>query len=78
MIGYLDKVLRPINLILPKTSGHIKTFTVTDGNKDKNIELMFFHMDDEKLLENIKLFGLRLKSYKIKNQYKQRNWSCYK
>ena len=39
MIGHLDKVLRPINLILPKTSGHIKTFTVTDGNKDKNIDV---------------------------------------
>ena len=45
LIGYLGKVLRPINLIVPKTSGHVKTLTVKDGNKEKNTELMSFHID---------------------------------
>ena len=45
LIGYLGKVLRPINLIVPKTSGHVKTPTVKDGKKKKNTELMSFHID---------------------------------
>ena len=35
-IHYLDKVMRPLVLILPKKSGCIKTFIVKDGDKDKN------------------------------------------
>ena len=46
---------------MPKMSGYVKTFKVKDGDKDKNNKLMSFGIDDEKLLENMKLFGIRLK-----------------
>ena len=36
MIGYLDKIIRPLVLILPKMSGYVETFTVKDRDKDKN------------------------------------------
>ena len=52
MIGYLAKVLGPLVLIMPKTSGYIKRFKVKDGDKDKTYKLVSFRADDEKLLEN--------------------------
>ena len=36
LIGYLDEVIRAIDLILPKISGYVKTFKEKDGEKDKN------------------------------------------
>ena len=45
LIGYLDKAIRPLVLIIPKMSGHIKTFQVKDGDKDKNNKLVYFHGD---------------------------------
>ena len=36
LIGYLNEVIRPLVLILPKISGYVKTFKVKDGDKDKN------------------------------------------
>ena len=38
LIGYLDKSIRPLVLILPKMSGYIKPFK----DKDKNNKLMYF------------------------------------
>ena len=35
LIGYLDKVLRALVLIMPKLSGYVKTFKVKDEDKDK-------------------------------------------
>ena len=35
-------------------SGYIKTFKVTDGDKDKNNKLTSFCINDEKLLEKYK------------------------
>ena len=64
-MGYLDKVIIPLVLILPKISGYVKTFKVKDGDKDKNNKLMSFHIDDEKLLEKYNPFGLKLKTQKI-------------
>ena len=49
-IGYLDKHIRPLVLILPKMSGYVKTFKV----KDRNNELTSFRINDEKLLEKYK------------------------
>ena len=54
MIGYLDKVMRPLVLIMLKMSGYVETFKVKDGDKDKNNKLKCFRMDNEKLLENYK------------------------
>ena len=33
MIGYLDKVTRPLVLVLPKMSGYVKTFKVKHRDK---------------------------------------------
>ena len=44
MIGYLDKAIRPLILIMPKMNGYFKTFKVKDGDKDKNNKLMSSHI----------------------------------
>ena len=51
MIRYLDKVLRPLVLLLPKMSGYVKIFKVRNGNKDKCKKLMSFRIDHVKLLD---------------------------
>ena len=51
LIGYSDKAIRPLVLIIPKMSGYVKTFKL----EDKNSKLMSFHIDDEKLLEKYKV-----------------------
>ena len=61
LIGYLDKFIKPLALIIPKMSGYVKTFKVKDQEKDKNNKLMSFCVEDEKLLKIAKLFGLILK-----------------
>ena len=42
LIGYLDKVMRALVLIMPKMSGYAKTYKVKDGYKDENNKLMSF------------------------------------
>ena len=42
LIGYLNRVIRPLVLILLKMSGYVKTFKVKDRDKDKNHKLMSF------------------------------------
>ena len=54
LIGYLNKAIRQLLLIMPKMSGYVKAFKVKDGDKDKNNKLMFSRIDDEKLLEKYK------------------------
>ena len=51
LIGYLDKGIRPLVLIMSKMSEYVKTFKVKEGDKDKNNKLMSFYIDEEKLLE---------------------------
>ena len=36
LIGYSDKAIRPLVLIVPKMSGYIKTFKVKEGDKVKS------------------------------------------
>ena len=55
MTEYLDEVIRPLVLILPKISGYVKTF------EEKNNKLMSSLIDDDGLLEKCKSFGLKLK-----------------
>ena len=64
LIGYLDEVIRPLVLILPKMSRFIKTFKVKDGNKDKNNKSMSFHIDDEKLFEKHKTIWAKTEDIK--------------
>ena len=54
-IGYSDKAIRPLVLIIPKISGYVRSFKVKDGDKGKNIKLMYFLLDDEKLLQKYKV-----------------------
>ena len=49
-IGYLDKAIRPLVLIMPQMSGYVKTFRV----EDENSKLMSFGIDDEKMLGKYK------------------------
>ena len=60
LIGYFDKVIRSLVLIMPKMSGHVKTFKVKDKDKDKNNRLMCFHIDDEKVLEKYKTIWTKI------------------
>ena len=41
-IGYLDDIVRPLVLILPKMSEYVRTFKDKDGDKDNNNKLMSF------------------------------------
>ena len=45
-------------------SGYVKKFKVKDGDKDRNNELMSFHIDDEKLLEKCKAIWTKIKNFK--------------
>ena len=63
MNGYLDDVIRPLVLILPKESAYSKTFK--DGDKDKNNnELMSFRIDDDKLLEKFEIIWTKIEDFK--------------
>ena len=48
-------------------SRYVRTFKDKVGDKNKNVKLIFLRIDDDKLLENIKTFGIRLKILKILN-----------
>ena len=50
LIGYLDKDIRTLVLIIPKMSGYVKAFEIKDGDEDKTNKLMSFCIHDEKLL----------------------------
>ena len=56
-IGYLEKAIRPLHLIMPKMSGYVKAFKVKEGNNNK---VMSFHKMMRSCKKSIKLFGLRL------------------
>ena len=60
MIGYLDKDIKPLVLIMPKMNVYVKTFKV----EDKNNKLMSFHLDDKKLLEKYKAIWTKIKNLK--------------
>ena len=53
-----DKAIRPLVLIMPKMSGYVKTF------KDKNNKLIYFLIDDEKLLEKYKAIWTKIEDLK--------------
>ena len=60
MTGYLDKVIRTLVLILIKMSGYISRFKV----KDKNNKLVFFRIDNKKLLEKYKTIWTKIEDSK--------------
>ena len=46
LIGYLSNVIRPLVLVLPKTSGYVKTFRIKQRDRVKNNKLMDIRIDD--------------------------------
>ena len=60
MIEYLDKVIIPKVLIMPKMIGYVKTFKV----EDKINKLMSLFIDDEKLLEKYKAIWTKIEGLK--------------
>ena len=60
LIGYLDKAIRPLVLIMPKMSGYVKTFKVKKGNN----KLMSFPIKDKKLLEMYKAIWIKIEGLK--------------
>ena len=60
MIGYLDKAMRPLVLIMVKMSGYGKTIKV----EDKINKLMSFRIDDEKLLEKYRAIYIKIEDLK--------------
>ena len=60
LIGYLDKVMKLLVLIMPKMSGYLKTFKIKDETKDKNNKLMSFHIHDQELLEIFKAIWTKI------------------
>ena len=61
MIGYLDKDIRLLVLIMPKMSGYVRKFKI----EDKNSKLMCFCIDDDKSLEKYKAIWTKIKNLKI-------------
>ena len=55
-IGYWDEVTKQLLLILHKMSGYVKYFKDNDEDKYKNAnkELMYWYIDDDKILEKLK------------------------
>ena len=69
LIGYSDNSIRALVLIMPKMSGHVKTFKNKEGDKDKNNKAMSFCIDDENIFEKYKAIWTKiedLKKYWIK------------
>ena len=64
LIGYLDKVIRALVLLLPQMSGYVNTFKVKDDDKDKHNKLMSFRINNEKLLEKYKTIWTKMKDLK--------------
>ena len=58
MIVYLDKVIRPLVLRLPKMSGYVKTF------KEKSDKLMSLWIDVDKLSEKYKTISSKIEDLK--------------
>ena len=65
LIGYLEKVIKPIVLILPRMSGYVDTLKVKDKEKDKNNKLLSLPINEEKLLEKYKTIWTKIKDLKI-------------
>ena len=58
MIEYLDIIIRPLVLMLPKMSWYVQTF------KGKNKKLMSFCIDDEKLVVMYKTIWAKIENFK--------------
>ena len=60
LIWYLDKDIRPLVLVMPKMSEHIKLFEI----EDKDNKLMSFRIDGDKLFEKYKAISTKIEDLK--------------
>ena len=67
LTGYLDEVIRPLVLILPKMSTYVKTFKDKGGDNNKNNKLMSLCIDDDNLSLKYKIIWTKMKTYRILN-----------
>ena len=63
-IGYLDEVVRPLVLRLSKMTGFVKTFKNKGAERSKNNELMFLHIDNDKLFQKYKTIWTEIEDLK--------------
>ena len=63
-IGYLDKGIRPLVLMMHKMSGYVMTFKAKERDKNK---LMSCCIDNEKLLEKYKAIWTQINTKKMLN-----------
>ena len=64
LIGYFDKDIKPLVLIMLEMSGYVETFKVKDGHRNKNNKLMSFRIDNEKVLEKYKAIWTKIEDLK--------------
>ena len=64
MIRYLDEVIRPLVLLLPKISSHDKIFKDKGGYKKRKNKLMSIHINNNKLLEKYKTIWTKIEDLK--------------
>ena len=64
MIRYLDEVIRPLVLLLPKISSYDKIFKDKGGYKKNNNKLMSIHINNNKLLEKYKTIWTKIEDLK--------------
>ena len=64
MIGYLDKAIRQLVLIMPKVIGYVQTFKVKDGDKNKKNKMMYLPVNDEKVSEKYKSIWTKIEDLK--------------
>ena len=64
LVGYLDKAIRSLVLIIPKMSGYVKALKVKDRDKVKNNKLISFRINDDKLLEKYKTIWTKIEDLK--------------
>ena len=67
LIGYLDKVIRLLIVILPEMSRYVNTTKIKDGDKDKSSNLVSYRIEDEALLGKYKTIWTKIEELKILN-----------
>ena len=64
LIGYLDEVIRPLVLILPKMSGYVKAFKDKGGDKNKTNKLMSLWIHGDNLFKKFKTIWSKIEDLK--------------
>ena len=60
LIGYLDQVIRPLVLILPKMNEHVKIFKDEGEDKNGKNKLLSLRIDGDNLLQKYKTIWTKI------------------